>query len=229
MYRSSEVRWFFSGDMPNGIRDWFVVGDHVRSEPTRSDEYILLPDCKTASMKIREGRFEVKARTAAPQPVTFSTDIEGFRDNWVKWSSNAIDDDVLQQLVGSADDSKALITKQRCLRTYSLDGDAPEEVDGSQIRLSNGCQIELTKISVSGAPREGRTNTAADGQAPSNWWSLSFEAFGEPDRMMDNLDRIAELIFREPPPVPLPQSASMSYPAWLSQSHRRAATGLIAT
>ena len=214
MYRSSEVRWFFAGVVPPGVREWFVVGDHVRSETARTDEYILLPDCETASVKVREGRLEVKARTAAPEAVTFATDVEGWRDNWIKWSSYTIDDEALRQLVGPADNRMAFVSKQRILRTWSLDGAAPEEVDGAQIRLTNGCQIELTQVSVSST----QSAIPADEESSSAWWSLSFEAFGAHDRITANLEQVAALMFRQPPPVQLPKDASRSYPAWLSKA-----------
>ena len=216
MYRSSEVRWFFAGELPADVREWFVVGDHVRGEPVRTDEYILLPDCRTVSLKIREGRLEVKARTLAPEPVTYAHDVKGMRDNWVKWSSNTVAVEALEELVSRADERRLIVTKHRRLRTYSLHGEAPEEVDGSVVRLEDGCQIELTEISVSWAHPRYRSNVPDEEQASSTWWTLSFEAFGAPERITANLDRVMTLIFRSAPPMQLPRDASRSYPAWLA-------------
>ncbi len=216
MYRSSEVRWFFAGDLPSRVREWFVAGDHVRNEPARTDEYILLPDSRAVSLKIREGRLEVKARTLAPEPVTYAHDIEGMRDNWVKWSSNRVAVEALEELASGADEGRLLVTKRRRLRTFSLDGEAPEEVDGSQLRLADGCQIELTEISVRWAHPESLAKASEEEPASSAWWSLSFEAFGAPDRIATNLDQVVVLMFRAPPPAALPRQASLSYPAWLN-------------
>ena len=216
MYRSTEVRWFFAGELPDAVRTWFDRGDLVRREPERTDEYIQLPDCRTASLKIREGRLEVKARTHAPEAVTYADNVEALRDGWIKWSSNIIDEQPLRQLVERADEGRILVTKQRLLRTFALGGEDPEVVDGSEVWLDNGCQVELTRISVRAAAVEPEAGISDGGSAPSTWWSLSFEAFGEPDRIAANLDRTAAWIFAKPPPVKLPRQASRSYPAWLS-------------
>ena len=216
MYRSTEVRWFFAGELPDAVRAWFDKGDLVRREPERTDEYIRLPDCRTASLKIREGRFEVKAQTRAPEAVTYTDYVEGLRDSWIKWSSNVIDDQPLRLLLEGPDEGRIFVTKQRLLRTFSLGGDDPVAVDGSEVWLDNGCQVELTRISARAALVEPGARAPDGGSASSAWWSLSFEAFGEPDRIATNLDRTATYIFAEPPPVKLPRQASHSYPAWLS-------------
>ncbi len=215
MYRSAEVRWFFAGELPDAVRAWFNDGDLVRREPERTDEYIQLPGCRTASLKIREGRLEVKARTRAPEAVTYADDVEGLRDSWIKWSSNDVDDQPLRQLLERTDEGRIFVTKQRLLRTFSLDGDDPETVDGSEVWLNNGCQLELTRIAVRAASAEPEASMRDDGSTSATWWSLSCEAFGEPDRIAANLDRTATWIFTAPPPLKLPRHASRSYPAWL--------------
>ena len=217
MYRSSEVRWFFTGELPSAVREWFVVGDDVRSEPTRTDEYLMLPDCRTASLKIREGRLEFKARTKAPQPVRYAGDIEGLRDHWIKWSSNRVDDEALRDLALGADDGRLLVTKHRLLRTFSLDAGDPREVDGSRIRLTDGCQVEVANITARSDHPAGSAGENNGGLQTEQWWSLSLEAFGEPGNIVHNLDHVATALFVNQPPAKLHRAASCSYPVWLAR------------
>ena len=184
---------------------WFANGSVGVSAPTRTDDYLLLPGCSTTSVKLREGRFEVKVITSEPVSVSWSAQVAGKRDTWVKWSRKISDPDALLELTGSDDATWLSVSKQRDLRLLSLDGAAPEEVEPNTVRLTNGCQFELTRIVLGGRGRE------------EPWWSCSFEAFGQAPSVVRNLELGMEFVFRTPPPLPLPEDRSMSYPYWLMQ------------
>jgi hypothetical protein len=66
MYHSAEVRWFLEGPLPGDMQLWFEAGGLAKTEPQRTDEYLFLPGCTTTSVKLRSGRFEVKALTQPP-------------------------------------------------------------------------------------------------------------------------------------------------------------------
>ena len=184
---------------------WFADGSIGVSAPKRTDDYLLLPGCSTTSVKLREGRFEVKVITSEPVSVSWSAQVAGKRDTWVKWSRKISDPDALLELTGSDDATWLSVSKQRDLRLLSLDGAAPEEVEPNTVRLTNGCQFELTRIVLGGRGRE------------EPWWSCSFEAFGQAPSVVRNLESGMEFVFRTPPPLPLHEDRSMSYPYWLMQ------------
>ena len=98
MFRSGEMRWFFRGELPPAASDWFASDGYAKPEPARVDDYLLLPACDTASVKLREGRFEVKAQTGAPQAANYEHGIAGYRDTWVKWSGKVGDPGLLVEL-----------------------------------------------------------------------------------------------------------------------------------
>jgi hypothetical protein len=209
MYHSTEVRWFFEGRLPGDMRLWFEAGGPAKTEPQRTDEYLFLPGCVTTSIKLRDGRFEVKALTQPPGSVTYRHGIGGLRDAWVKWSSARIDNDTSSRLAGRAEDRWISVSKLRRLRLVSLEGEEPVEVAPDHGWLSGGCQVELTVIEA-WSRTQGRSEAAP-------WWSLSFEAFGDEMTMQDGLDLVIDEIFKEPPPVNLSREASFSYPVWLQR------------
>ena len=209
MFRSGEVRWFFRGESSSDVHRWFEVGGHGRSEPERTDEYLRLPDCETASVKLRDGRFEIKARTSSPIRVEYTDRVRGFCDTWVKWSSSAGDVAQFRRQFVRAEDDWLCITKKRYLRLISLENDEPAEIGVGQSWLSRGCQVELTDIGV---------RPARDEPGPSGtWWSLSFEAFGQSETLRESLDLAVPVFFAEAPPVALDYDSSLSYPAWLNR------------
>jgi hypothetical protein len=201
MYHSAEVRWFFRGRLPGDMRLWFEATGLATTEPRRTDDYLLLPGCVTTSVKLRDGRFEVKALTQSPNSMTYCNGINGLRDAWVKWSSARIDIDTSNRLVGSADDRWISVSKSRRLRLVSLEGEEPAEVAPDHGWLSGGCQVELTELKTESVP----------------WWTLSFEAVGDGRSMQDSLDLVIDDFFKEPPPLNLSREASFSYPVWLQR------------
>lgn len=209
MYHSGEIRWFFRGESPRDVKRWFEAGGLGRSEPERTDEYLLLPGCETASVKLRDGKFEIKACAQAPARVEYAHDICGLRDTWVKWSSSAGDVDRFREQFVRAEDDWASVTKRRHLRLFSLESGTPFEIAVGESWLSRGCQVELTNIEVRPAGEE-RSRAAG-------WWSLSFESFGNTETLLESLDLVVPAFFVEAPPVTLNLESSFSYPAWLNR------------
>ncbi len=203
MYISGEIRWFFEGPVPDDVRRWFESTDLGISEPRRTDDYLLLPGCTTTGVKLREGRFEIKALTRSPIPASYANRVSGLKDGWIKWSRKAGDEQALRDILVSDEDTWIPVSKQRYLRLFSLEHGTPEELAPRSRNLERGCQVELGSITLDG-------NRQA--------WSLSFEAFGAADEVLDLVDPVVELFAADPPPVALRQEHSMSYPVWLALS-----------
>jgi hypothetical protein len=212
MLASAELRWFFPGQVPADVAKWFRCGELWARQPERTDEYLLLPGCETAGVKLREGRFEVKARTVAPHAVEVAPRVRGYRDAWVKWS-RAVEDAALARSFLRAGDERWLgVRKQRVLRGFSLDGPqgagAPREVSAGAVRPARGCGVEITEVTVAGLD-------------PPRWWTLGLEAFDASGASGDPgpcLDAVALAFFAAaPPPVELELDASRSYASWLLQ------------
>ena len=149
--------------------------------------------------KLRQGNFEVKGLTVAPQTILLSADAAGLYDSWIKWSLNADGVTAFGKAM-CADAATIVVGKTRWLRRISLDEASPREVDATA-HPHAGCNVELTAITV----------------GDRSWWSLGFEAFGQRDRTADHLFRGAGHFFAaNPPPCRLRRADAMSYPVWLA-------------
>ncbi len=128
MYASGEIRWFFDGPLPDDVRAWFESRGLGISEPRRTDEYLVLPGCTTTGVKLREGRFEIKALTRSPVPASYSNRVSGLKDAWIKWSRKTEDERLLRNVLVSNGDPWISVSKERNLRLFSLESGRPEEL-----------------------------------------------------------------------------------------------------
>ena len=193
---SAEIRWFLHGPIPGAMADWFAI-DMLGSEPEeRSDDYILLPLCPSAGIKLREGKLQVKSLCREPSPLMITSEINGWASRWVKWS--------LDLTTSSArnfyrQNDTIRVQKRRWQRKLSLDGDFAEEIPHGS-RAECGCTMELAALQVE-----------AD-----IWWTLALESFGDPSTIQDSLQRcILHFLRRSPPPIRLLAADSKSYSEWL--------------
>jgi len=205
---TAEVRWFFPGSPPEKVWRWFRRGDLWAPQPTRVDEYLVLPGCEMAGVKLREGRFEVKALTSLPVATEYPGGVRGYREVWVKFSTCASSSAEVRSFLVAPGDEWLRIAKRRTLRGLSLDdvvdeGD-PREVDARGDRSRRGCCVEITELEVL-APRS------------SSWWTLGLEGFGESGEVMECLDRGARFVFgAAATPIRLDLDSSLSYVRWLA-------------
>lgn len=207
---SAEVRWFFPGDSPgegritsppSNVKEWFKQGiDLVWPPKERTDCYLLLPGCETTSVKLREGRFEVKTIRGGSEAVSYGKGISGRSEAWIKWSYGKEGVEMFIDALEQEPEGWIEVTKWRWLRKYSLDKKIPIEVNIND-RPKKGCDIELTAIKAS----------------DSYWWTFGFEGFGSADAVRENLHIVATHFFaRTKPPLSLNTTNSCAYPVWLN-------------
>jgi hypothetical protein len=206
MFRSAEIRWFFEGEGNAALEQRILQSEMADRQPARLDDYLLLPGCTSTGVKIREGRFEIKARTSPSQLQRYSGRVAGYRNSWVKWS-RAIPGTQDFPRCARDDERWVAVKKRRVLRLFSLENAQPVETAARGPILSAGCQVEYSQIEV-------RPDGA---QAAAAWWSFSLEAFGKPGTETGNLDATAHHICDDGFEFLLPEEASMSYPAWLQR------------
>lgn len=116
-------------------------------------------------------------------------------EQWVKWSS-PLPDDLPGDWVS--------IQKSRFLRRFRVTDDEIDEVGAESTALLEGCNVELTGIDLEHSERE--------------WWSLSFEAYGAPQRVVENLEAVVNWFAeRDRPPASFGVDDSFAYPAWLER------------
>lgn len=166
----------------------------------RTDRYLVFPGCESVGVKVREGRFEIKALKGAAEIVRYPSSVSGRTECWVKWShSSSVIDPWLQSLQQERADWID-VTKARWLRTFTYDGEQVAELQRN-VPPALGGTVELTHITA--------LNEA--------WWSLAIEAPGAPHQVRETLRVVAEFFFlHNSPPISLNATHSCSYPAWLA-------------
>jgi hypothetical protein len=206
MVQSAEARWFILGALPDEVLRWFKGGQILDSQGVQVHEYLLFPGCQSVGVKLREGRFEIKAILPASQSFSLDLGIQGTTEQWIKWSFAseglpAIDPALHQSGLWLK------VYKDRFLRKLSADRGILEEVSARPGALpGSGCNIELTRIELEANPRY--------------WFSLGFEAFGPSAVAAKILREAIHLFFQEHGRVPgisLREGDSLSYPAWLAK------------
>ena len=205
---TAEVRWFFRGAPPARVWRWFRRGDLWAPQPNRIDEYLVLPGCATAGIKLREDRFEVKAQTALPEATEYPGGVRGYCEGWVKWSRYAGRAAGARSFLVAGDEEWVKVAKARTLRGFSFDGVGgggdPREVNARRERPSRGCAAEITELEVLAPPA-------------SSWWTLGLEGFDPGGDASACLERGAHVFFAAAPaPIDLDLDASRSYAGWLS-------------
>lgn len=180
LLKTTEFRWFWRTDDQQRATAWFTAldGHSPTEEPSRQDRYLLLPGCRTTGVKLREGRFELKALLAERDECSMAGWPTGRLQTWVKWS--------LDRAVLAENERKLLdagrwrqVGKTRLLRRYLPDQeDRLRPVAGDE--EGQTCQAELTRISL---PGQG-----------SNWMTLGFEmnCDDQPDQAIAHVKAVVQ-------------------------------------
>jgi hypothetical protein len=165
MYYSTEIRWF-SQDRDKLFNIYQnLIGDGVKQDD-KTDYYLLSNNVNTG-IKIREGKHEIKVKTAADE----NTNI-GVINDWVKWSTEE-KANILNTIQGIYLNEWLSIKKGRLIKKYDLgsrDGTITN-VDPKK-RLVHGCGAEFTELTV---------------DKTHEWYTFGFEAFGDFKHSKQNL------------------------------------------
>jgi hypothetical protein len=195
--RSLEVRWIFPGQLEAAVAGWF--GRFPARTETREDTYLLDPQLRGLSVKVRGGgALEVKAYRGSPGILDLAGRARGRMQSWQKWSFPC---SPLSQDRGHPAGWRPVHKKRRISR-FSLAG-GPIAARGAGLDGESGCEVELTEVRASG----------------QDWWTLGFEATGPADLLRSELQATAALVFAQALPgiVEPGPDESRSYAEWLCQ------------
>jgi hypothetical protein len=194
--RSLEVRWIVPGPLEPAVAGWF--GRFPTVTESRRDIYLLNPDLRGLSVKVRAGRaLEVKVYHGGPGILDVPGRARGHMQSWQKWSFPF---GPSRYGCGSLGDWLP-VDKMRHISRFALAGGHIVPVGRGQ-DAGAGCTAELTEV-------------YADGEA---WWSLGYEATGPAGLLRRELEATAALVFAQalPEGVELPADDSRSFAEWLS-------------
>lgn len=186
--------------MPPPVEAWFRrASGSVDQEPVRVDHYLQLAHIDSLGIKLREDRIEVKQRVDQQQLVRFHERVAGVVEEWRKWSFAIQDPDGVLARATAAAGSWIAVRKDRQLRRYRVADDGRVIALTSSTSPDRGCELELSHVEVAG----------------ETWWTLSFEAFGEPSTLRVELLAVVRYVVASDAPPALPADDSFGYAAWL--------------
>ena len=199
--RTLEVRWLVPGQLDAAVAGWF--GRFPAETDAREDTYLVNPDLRGLSVKVRGGRaLEMKMYHGTVGILEIPGRASGRIQSWQKWSFpvGALRQD------GDAPAGWTVIRKSRRISQFRLAHGAV--VAGPGHADEPACAVELTEV-------RARDET---------WWSLGFEAAGPAALLRQVLEGTAELVFAQalPTGAELGPGDCRSYAEWLSctTSHR---------
>ena len=195
-----EVRWLLPGRLDAAVAGWF--GRFPTETESREDTYLVEPDLRGLSVKVRAGRsLEIKMCHGTVGMLEVPGRARGRIQAWQKWS-------IPVGPLGRGGDVPAgwaVIRKDRRISQFRLI--ATGIAVGPPGRPDEpGCAVELTEVRV-------RDQT---------WWSVGFEAAGPAPMLRRTLEGTAALIFAEalPSGAELGPDGCRSYAEWLSRGSR---------
>jgi len=209
---SAEIRWFWRGSSPSGLRDWFCGttcnhGLAAAGDPRgRSDAYLLDPNQKELGVKKRGNAKENKGVELKTLVGFGSSDIAAApfvapAEFWVKVNSGALNLSHLPLIA---------IRKVRRLRKFDTSANLPIEIElednsetpkGARKLPVHGCNVEFTDITIESCGEK--------------WCTFGFEAFGSLSTVESSLKATAMLMTRRNFPG-LMGGILASYPVWLT-------------
>ena len=202
LYTSAEIRWFFAGEAGADLLAWFGQSFTAVGMSSRTDRY-LTGVGDALSIKLREGRVEVKQRQWVRPGFIVRRTITGRMEGWQKWSFGLGGGEDYDSLAESHPGRWLAVHKRRRLRTFIPETDEiTETAPGSY--PSSGCHAELTSLEVAGR----------------SWFTIGFESFGVSRDLPGLLPRLAENMLNGDFPLLLDEKDSMGYAAWIEQIFR---------
>jgi len=174
-------------------------GDQPAETQSREDTYLLNPQLRGLSVKVRGGSaLEVKVYRGSPGILEVPGRARGRMQSWQKWSFPF--SPLRPDSIGPA--GWQAVRKRRRISRFPLAA-GPVAARGPGPGSEPQCEVELTEVRTRG----------------QDWWTLGFEATGPAGLLRSELQATAALVFAHALPgsvEPRPDE-SRSYAEWLGQ------------
>lgn len=194
---TTELRWFFDGDLGPETLSWFTDGGNGLTE-ARCDTYRLDGQVDVGVKRRFRTTLELKRRLRPAEPFAIGSDLHGRLECWQRWSPA---DGRVELGDGTIwVDVDKWVIKRRFDRT----GEERALSEETRAMTGEGCDVEIARVS-------------ADGRSA---WTFAFAAFGPLDGHRDSLLAAWNgLLADGPPPGDLRLTADVScgYPEWMSR------------
>jgi|GEM_PF-2958065 hypothetical protein len=141
IFESAELRWFsLDKDLYKDIFNGLASRSEARHEKERTDYYLNL-DSSFSGLKIRNGKLELKIRSAPDIHLPY-----GPVQHWKKWSFNE-EDPILSAIPSDLQKDWIKVIKKRQIKIFELALDGQIRLIVNE-RIKTGCSIEYTEVMI---------------------------------------------------------------------------------
>jgi hypothetical protein len=200
-FKTTEVRWFARGALPDELFTWFEeLGEPLAKADNRTDVY-LQSSSPDLGVKLRQGNLEVKYRQAKLGTIDIDGKISQV-EQWSKWI--CIDDAARFTPENIADRSGWIkVGKVRYQRLYQVKFTDPIELTSIAQPTDGAAAIEITQLQLNN----------------HSWWTIACEYLGDKIDLECQFCPLVKLLLLGSP-LPINNSSiSCGYPEWLN-SHK---------
>jgi hypothetical protein len=190
MLMTAEARWFIDGRIPITL----PLPRRLEHRPKRElqeDNYIMLPEATTVSVKLRDRNLELKYLAQDFGIIKFSSKIAGRAAIWKKISISLPSDSVIRNTV--------ILKKDRWLYSFGVNSDGNVYSASLSDLPPLNFNLEFCKFSIK----------------EQDWWSICVACFGARDRLIQCLTRACGIL-GELSSLELIVAQSVDFPQWLS-------------
>jgi hypothetical protein len=198
MLKSTEIRWFFEGKIPNNVNK-ILNETNLDVSENRTDHYLLVQGCDNIGIKIRNSRLEIKRRRDV-RPYNISRlNINGHIERWDRWEWNDKTAYIeVEQLIYRDDINPWIkVDKKRWQKKLNIRDNDLIQVPSQEPYPDYA--MEITELKING----------------KLWWTIGLDSFTEQDCSF--FDRLIEtgpiLQFK----IDLKKDWSFGYSNWLSR------------
>lgn len=174
-FKSSEIRWFFSGEIPNEVENWFIGITKNLNHDLIDDNYLKFSGSSNVGVKYRNGNLEIKPLIKDLGEFIINEKATGKIEIWEKWS------EPVEASTFKFGPEWIWVRKERKLKKFIIKADEIHEAKRG-MEISVGCNLELTRINY-------KDNKLS--------WSLAFEAFEKKGTGLDILKKVVKKVMNE--------------------------------
>lgn len=197
---SAEIRWFNKGEIGKEITSYFRNNSIIfLNEKSRTDWYLSVSD-KTTSVKLREGKFEVKRLSKVLDNFQVIPGVVGCIEVWTKYGFViAPEDEEADKITEGKYPFWIPVEKKRSVAKYIINNNGNICQVSGEMHPVEGCTLEICSLITH----------------QQTWWTLCLESSGSEMSVQNNLEMGLRHIFHPSDQLSLKVNQSYGYPQFL--------------
>jgi hypothetical protein len=197
MYKSIEIRWFFS-KIDEDIYEYFKKNNLYFKDKWLRTDFYLDTGVNNISFKIREGKTELKI-LGKSSILKVSEKTQGNMEQWTKWSPELKKGLNSIEKIFEKPEKFIPVQKERLLLKFKMQKNEYVREENAAVEVTEGFQCEFVQLQLKG----------------TQLYSFAIEAFGSEKQLQHNFNEGLKKIWSQIPTTELEVNHSYSYPELL--------------